>query len=686
MRVKLRPLNPPGYNAETADNGNEIMNSTNEPPSSSLPVQRFVRPPPFFSKTIEEIESFELSNGDHDSLSLNRSIRHKQLAHGTSLKKTSSPPLMAQRKDLLFQQDLMLPDIANKTVYMGSMFGGGSQYHNPTAIYPSTTTPIYSRSVTKWNYDIPWDYERSRNNPNPDAPHKYDVCTMLGLRVDIEGDASMIPAEFAMIIDDGEDESINPSSRSLPGWGAESSLAAASSTRSLHTSPDKKKKKKKNGSQSTNAADTPSMSLLDTLRANNLASGDAGTSVPSSPAKKRKNSTPKSGKSFGRDLHVRELWRVSGDEQVSSTELLHKSENAWSKQVAKDEQELASKTMLTILNKLTPEKFEALSQKALTIEIGSSETLDIIVKHIFEIAITSSSFASLYAKFCSCLSSKYPEFTVTDPNNALSTKTCNFRSLLLTHCYTLLVGDPDEIQTIQNKSKNKFPANDNHANLLALEEQEFSIRRKQKGNMIFIGELFKHGLLARSIMHLCIDMLLDDGSSPDESDLESLCLLLSTVGSMLDQAPPDEVVASQPPVRKSHSRDTLPTLQTGSTSPYYTAKQPENPIDDFSLDGESYEMVDNESHGAPVPQQPSSKSQLTEETIVARSNASVKPAVATKSALMDAHFSKIEMLSKNRSLPSRTRFMLLDLLELRQRTWIPRLHKTVDPQLLKKRT
>jgi translation initiation factor 4G len=51
-----------------------------------------------------------------------------------------------------------------------------------------------------------------------------------------------------------------------------------------------------------------------------------------------------------------------------------------------------------------------------------------------------------------------------------------------------------------------------------------------------IGELFKLEKLTERIMHECVKKLLNNITTPEEEDIESLCRLLTTVGKSLDTA------------------------------------------------------------------------------------------------------------------------------------------------------
>lgn len=57
----------------------------------------------------------------------------------------------------------------------------------------------------------------------------------------------------------------------------------------------------------------------------------------------------------------------------------------------------------------------------------------------------------------------------------------------------------------------------------------------------FVGQLFKLQIIPPRIVHDCIETLLPNSDGPEEDEIESLCSLLTTTGSMLDapEARPD---------------------------------------------------------------------------------------------------------------------------------------------------
>ena len=59
------------------------------------------------------------------------------------------------------------------------------------------------------------------------------------------------------------------------------------------------------------------------------------------------------------------------------------------------------------------------------------------------------------------------------------------------------------------------------------------MRKRSLGNIRFIGELFKLGMLSETIMHECITRLLK--STSDEESLECFGKLIMTTGKDLDK-------------------------------------------------------------------------------------------------------------------------------------------------------
>lgn len=178
-----------------------------------------------------------------------------------------------------------------------------------------------------------------------------------------------------------------------------------------------------------------------------------------------------------------------------------------------------------ILNKLTPEKFQKLSDDLLQTELNSGVILKGVILLIFDKALDEPKYSSMYAQLCKRLSEEAPNF---EPPNS----PCTFRLLLLNKCRT----------EFENRSK-ASEAFEHRDGPLAPEEEERRqlTKRKMLGNIKFIGELGKLEILSESILHRCIQQLLSDkkknrggGSKDMAEDLECLSQIMRTCGRILD--------------------------------------------------------------------------------------------------------------------------------------------------------
>ena len=85
-------------------------------------------------------------------------------------------------------------------------------------------------------------------------------------------------------------------------------------------------------------------------------------------------------------------------------EPLVKSENHWRPQKNTSALIVAEKKVKAILNKMTKEKFDRLSEQMLEIPLLSYETLNMMINYVYEKAIDEPAFGDLYANLCSRLS------------------------------------------------------------------------------------------------------------------------------------------------------------------------------------------------------------------------------------------------------------------------------------------
>ncbi|KAL3894590.1 MAG: hypothetical protein SGCHY_005189, partial [Lobulomycetales sp.] len=239
------------------------------------------------------------------------------------------------------------------------------------------------------------------------------------------------------------------------------------------------------------------------------------------------------------------------------------------------------KKITATLNKLAPERFERLSDDILNLDVSDPDLLGALLEKIFDKALSEAHYATMYAQLCYKLCNKLP---LLQPwmQEAPDNKNNKFKRGLLLKCL-------QEFEACKNWAVEEAEAREQAkkgAENMTLEEREAFLEAGEKrikskirslGNIRFVGELFNLRIITEKVMHACVNSLLTNVTDPKEEAVESLCELMSTIGSYL----------------------------------------------------ESQTAVDH----------------------------------------MAAYFERIFMLSMNQILPSRIRFMLLDLIELRTAGW-----------------
>lgn len=127
-------------------------------------------------------------------------------------------------------------------------------------------------------------------------------------------------------------------------------------------------------------------------------------------------------------------------------------------------------------------------------------------------------------------------FQIKAPSTSKPQELVSFRSVLINTCRAEFKKDRIDDEFVDERTKEMDEASSEKKRLsedLLLKQQK--AKRQTLGNMRFIGELFKLGLLRDQVMHSCIGTLL---KSKDEEKLECLCRLLTTIGKDLDTENP----------------------------------------------------------------------------------------------------------------------------------------------------
>ncbi|KAK1769823.1 hypothetical protein QBC33DRAFT_446891 [Phialemonium atrogriseum] len=203
--------------------------------------------------------------------------------------------------------------------------------------------------------------------------------------------------------------------------------------------------------------------------------------------------------------------------------------------------EMVQRKVKAALNKMTPEKFDKISDQILTIAGQSKNeqdgrTLRQVIQLTFEKATDEAHWASMYAKFCKrMLETMSPEIrdeNILDKQGVVVSGGALFRKYLLNRCqeefergWKIDLPKPEE-------------GEDGKPGEAALLSDEYYVaaaaKRRGLGLVQFIGELYKLGMLTERIMHECVRKLLEFQGIPDEAEIESLTKLLRTIGANLD--------------------------------------------------------------------------------------------------------------------------------------------------------
>eukprot|EP01113_Clastostelium_recurvatum_P048422 TRINITY_DN880_c1_g1_i2.p1 TRINITY_DN880_c1_g1~~TRINITY_DN880_c1_g1_i2.p1 ORF type:complete len:842 (-),score=323.69 TRINITY_DN880_c1_g1_i2:555-2717(-) len=129
----------------------------------------------------------------------------------------------------------------------------------------------------------------------------------------------------------------------------------------------------------------------------------------------------------------------------------------------------------------------------------------------------------MYATLCKKLSLKSSEFPGTENDKPIT-----FKRVLLNKCQ-------EEFESNRQKTRKKeVPTGLSPQEMAEWEDNEMRARKKMLGNIKFIGELFKEGMLTEKIMHTCIQSLLGEMTHPLEDDMEALSKLMTTIGNKID--------------------------------------------------------------------------------------------------------------------------------------------------------
>lgn len=242
--------------------------------------------------------------------------------------------------------------------------------------------------------------------------------------------------------------------------------------------------------------------------------------------------------------------------------LTNRAANAWARLGEKvlPEEEKVIRDVKGMLNKLTFDKFDLISDKIIGMGIMTKSVMPGTIDLIFDKAVEEPKFASMYARLCLKIVLKEKEDKKA-ANPEVEKVDLEFRRFLISKCqveyekkkawsYSRLSKLQEQAATVaaaqgEGGDNPETPATTQDTPVVArqigesgeLTEEDYAlikVKRRVLGNMRFIGELFNAGLIGEKIMHAVIAELLRDIQNPEEEEIESFCKLFTCVGPKLD--------------------------------------------------------------------------------------------------------------------------------------------------------
>jgi len=220
-----------------------------------------------------------------------------------------------------------------------------------------------------------------------------------------------------------------------------------------------------------------------------------------------------------------------------------------------DSPEMVDRKVKSLLNRLTMERFDSISDQIIlwankSVNEKDGRTLIQVIRLVFEKATDEAAWSEMYARLCRKMMEQISPDVQDDGIKNQEGKPIAggqlFRKYLLNRCQedfergwfakeataAAAAAKASDDQATKNANEKKGTEE------AELYSDEYYAAQKAKrqglGLIKFIGELFKLQMLTERIMHECVKKLLGNVENPEEEEIESLCQLLKTVGQLLD--------------------------------------------------------------------------------------------------------------------------------------------------------
>ncbi|KAF7296013.1 MI domain-containing protein [Mycena kentingensis (nom. inval.)] len=289
-----------------------------------------------------------------------------------------------------------------------------------------------------------------------------------------------------------------------------------------------------------------------------------GGGVPSNLGNGNKRTRSKRGETREKNTSHQQSFLAPGLENVAP---LQATANRWDRralnQIDADSPEIVDRKVKSLLNKLTMEKFDVISDQIIEWANKSEKekdgrTLIQVIRLVFEKATDEATWSEMYARLCrkmmEQISPKVQDDGIKNPEGKPIAGGQLFRKYLLNRCQedfergwvqkeataaaAAAKATEDKAKAAEKREEAPAAGESNDDPVLYSDEYYAAQKAKRQGLGLikFIGELFKLQMLTERIMHECVKKLLGNVENPEEEEIESLCKLISTVGALLDTA------------------------------------------------------------------------------------------------------------------------------------------------------
>lgn len=288
--------------------------------------------------------------------------------------------------------------------------------------------------------------------------------------------------------------------------------------------------------------------------------GEGRSNSRSSSKRKSKKDDRRSNRSYTSRKDREKIREEGADEPKIEVAPLIPSANRWvpKSKMKKTEAKLApdgteiydeeevSRKMKSLLNKLTLEMFDPISDDIMNIANQSKwqekgETLKVVIEQIFHKACDEPHWSSMYAQLCGKVV-KDLDSEIKDSETPDKMGSHLVLHYLVQRCQT----------EFQKGWNDKLPTSEDGTPLQPemMSDEYYKMaaaKRRGLGLVRFIGYLFRSNLLTSRMVFFCFKRLMKDiQNSPTDDTLESVCELLETIGEQFEtaqvQITPDAVI------------------------------------------------------------------------------------------------------------------------------------------------